>query len=66
MVEPGVEAGPFVAVAVNDTLTLDFDDRGAFEPHHYGFRVDGGTLEAAPDGAGLFVVRARLPREVAA
>ena len=26
----------------------------------------GGTLEAAPDGAGLFVVRARLPREVAA
>ena len=25
----------------------------------------GGTLEAAPDGAGLFVVRATLPREVA-
>ncbi|ABA20521.1 Glyoxalase/bleomycin resistance protein/dioxygenase [Trichormus variabilis ATCC 29413] len=31
--------GHFAAVRVNDTLTLDFDDRGTFESHHYAFQV---------------------------
>jgi catechol 2,3-dioxygenase-like lactoylglutathione lyase family enzyme len=39
--------GPFVAVRVNDTLTLDFDDRWpSFEPHHYAFRVAEGDFDA--------------------
>jgi catechol 2,3-dioxygenase-like lactoylglutathione lyase family enzyme len=29
----------FAVVRVNDTLTLDFDDREVFEPHHYAFHV---------------------------
>ena len=33
-------AGHFAPVQVNDTLTLDFDDREGFESHHYAFHVD--------------------------
>jgi len=29
----------FAPVQVNDGLTLDFDERGQFEPHHYAFMV---------------------------
>lgn len=37
---------PFAPVRVNDTLTLDFDDRWPrFEPHHYAFRVDATAFE---------------------
>jgi len=40
-------AGPFIAVRVNDTLTLDFDDRWPrFEPHHYAFRVSAADFDA--------------------
>jgi catechol 2,3-dioxygenase-like lactoylglutathione lyase family enzyme len=39
--------GPFAAVRVNDTLTLDFDDDdGGFEPHHYAFLVDDAEFDA--------------------
>lgn len=31
--------GHFAPVRVNETLTLDFDDRDRFEPHHYAFHV---------------------------
>ena len=40
-------SGPFAPVRVNDTLTLDFDDRWpTFEPHHYAFRVSGAQFDA--------------------
>ena len=29
----------FVVVRVNDTLSLDFDERAKFESHHYAFKV---------------------------
>ena len=29
--------GPFAPVKVNDTLTMDFDDRGEVHWHHYAF-----------------------------
>ena len=32
-------AGHFAPVVVNDTLTMDFDNREGFEGHHYAFRV---------------------------
>jgi catechol 2,3-dioxygenase-like lactoylglutathione lyase family enzyme len=32
--------GHFAPLQVNTTLTLDFDDRASFEPHHYAFHVD--------------------------
>ena len=32
-------AGHFAPVQVNDTLTLDFDNREQFESHHYAFQV---------------------------
>ncbi len=32
-------AGHFAPVKVNNTLTLDFDDREGFQPHHYAFHV---------------------------
>ena len=39
--------GPFAPVRVNDTLTLDFDDRWpSFEPHHYAFRVSNDAFDA--------------------
>ena len=31
--------GHFAPVQVNDTLTLDFDNSGSFESHHYAFHV---------------------------
>jgi catechol 2,3-dioxygenase-like lactoylglutathione lyase family enzyme len=31
--------GHFAPVQVNDTLTLDFDNRDQFESHHYAFHV---------------------------
>jgi catechol 2,3-dioxygenase-like lactoylglutathione lyase family enzyme len=31
--------GHFAPVRVNDTLTLDFDNRERFESHHYAFHV---------------------------
>jgi catechol 2,3-dioxygenase-like lactoylglutathione lyase family enzyme len=33
------EFAHFIVVKVNDTLSLDFDDREKFEPHHYAFKV---------------------------
>ena len=36
----------FAPVRVNEQLTLDFDERGAFDMHHYAFKVD----EAEFDG----------------
>jgi len=42
-VEP---AGHFAAVRVNDTLTLDFDERKSFESHHYAFHVSDEEFDA--------------------
>jgi len=39
-------AGHFAPVKVNDTLTLDFDDRDRFEPHHYAFHVSEEEFDA--------------------
>ena len=40
-------SGHFAPVRVNDSLTLDFDDRWpTFEPHHYAFRVSGEVFDA--------------------
>ncbi len=38
--------GPFAAVRVNDTLTLDFADREKFESHHYAFHVSDDEFDA--------------------
>jgi catechol 2,3-dioxygenase-like lactoylglutathione lyase family enzyme len=35
----------FAPVQVNDGLTLDFDERGQFEPHHYAFMVSEGEFD---------------------
>jgi catechol 2,3-dioxygenase-like lactoylglutathione lyase family enzyme len=39
----GLEVGPpfghFAPVRVNETLTLDFDERPTFDRHHYAFHV---------------------------
>ena len=32
-------AGHFAPVRINETLTLDFDNRDKFESHHYAFHV---------------------------
>lgn len=41
------EVGPFAAVRVNDSLTLDFgDDDGGFDSHHYAFLVDDAEFDA--------------------
>ena len=48
--------GHFAPVRVNETLTLDFDDREAFESHHYAFHVSDGefdTIFARVKEAGL-------------
>jgi catechol 2,3-dioxygenase-like lactoylglutathione lyase family enzyme len=42
----GEQAGPFLPVAVNEELTLDFDDRGPVATGHYGFLVDDATFDA--------------------
>ena len=38
--------GHFAPVRVNDTLTLDFDNRERFEVHHYAFHVGDEEFEA--------------------
>ena len=40
------EMGHFAAVAVNATLTLDFDNRKTFESHHYAFHVGDEEFDA--------------------
>lgn len=44
--EVGARSGPFTPVAVNADLTLDFDQRGAVVPAHFGFLVDDDTFDA--------------------
>lgn len=39
-------AGHFAPVQVNDTLTLDFDNRQDFESHHYAFHVGDDEFDA--------------------
>ena len=39
-------AGHFAPVRVNDTLTLDFDNRDDFESHHYAFHVSDEEFDA--------------------
>ena len=39
-------AGHFAPVAVNHTLTLDFDNREQFESHHYAFHVNEEEFDA--------------------
>jgi catechol 2,3-dioxygenase-like lactoylglutathione lyase family enzyme len=42
-------AGPvshFAPVKINDALTLDFDERSQFEPHHYAFKVSDPEFDA--------------------
>lgn len=36
----------FAPVQVNDELTLDFDERGQFESHHYAFKVGDPEFDA--------------------
>jgi catechol 2,3-dioxygenase-like lactoylglutathione lyase family enzyme len=38
--------GHFAPVRVNDTLTMDFDERGGYEPHHYAFHVSDEEFDA--------------------
>lgn len=38
--------GHFAPVRVNDTLTLDFDDRRPVESHHYAFHVSDEEFDA--------------------
>ncbi len=42
-------AGHFAPVQVNDTLTLDFDNRDQFESHHYAFHVNDQDFDAIFD-----------------
>lgn len=39
-------AGHFAPVRVNDTLTMDFDNRDVVESHHYAFKVDDEQFDA--------------------
>ncbi|HTE84941.1 MAG TPA: VOC family protein [Dehalococcoidia bacterium] len=39
-------AGHFAPVRINDTLTLDFDNREQFDWHHYAFKVSDEQLDA--------------------
>ena len=39
-------AGHFAPVQVNETLTLDFDNRDEFESHHYAFHVSDEEFDA--------------------
>src|SRR5260370_7068843 len=36
----------FAPVQVNEALTLDFDERGAFDMHHYAFKVADAEFDA--------------------
>ena len=38
--------GHFAPVPVNETLTLDFDNRPSFESHHYAFHVSDDEFDA--------------------
>jgi catechol 2,3-dioxygenase-like lactoylglutathione lyase family enzyme len=38
--------GHFAPVRINETLTLDFDERGDFESHHYAFKVSEEEFDA--------------------
>jgi catechol 2,3-dioxygenase-like lactoylglutathione lyase family enzyme len=40
------EMGHFAVVRINDTLTLDFDNRDNFESHHYAFHVSDEEFDA--------------------
>jgi catechol 2,3-dioxygenase-like lactoylglutathione lyase family enzyme len=42
----GRSLGEFIAVYVNDSLTLDFAERDGFEGHHVCFHVDDAGFEA--------------------
>ena len=39
----------FAPVRVNEQLTLDFDERGDFKPHHYAFKVGDAEFDAIFD-----------------
>jgi len=39
----------FALVRVNEQLTLDFDERGDFKPHHYAFKVGDAEFDAIFD-----------------
>ncbi len=39
-------AGHFAPVRINETLTLDFDNRDHFEMHHYAFHVSDAEFDA--------------------
>ena len=39
----------FAPVRVNESLTLDFDERGDFEHHHYAFRISAAEFDAIFD-----------------
>ena len=39
-------AGHFAPVRVNDTFTLDFDNRDEFQSHHYAFHVSDEDFDA--------------------
>ena len=41
--------GHFAPVAINDTLTLDFDNSDRFESHHYAFLVSDEEFDAVFD-----------------
>ena len=41
--------GHFAPVRVNDSLTMDFDNRDGFESHHYAFKVSEEEFEAIFD-----------------
>lgn len=43
---PVAEAGHFMAVRVNDTLTLDYDNSDHFTSNHYAFRVSEEEFDA--------------------
>src|SRR5918911_821467 len=36
----------FAPVKVNESLTLDFDERGDFESHHYAFKISEAEFDA--------------------
>src|SRR5262245_3935230 len=44
--EYGGPAGHFAPVRINESLTLDWDDRDEFEGHHYAFMVTESDFDA--------------------
>jgi catechol 2,3-dioxygenase-like lactoylglutathione lyase family enzyme len=44
--EPAGSMGHFAPVRINDSLTLDFDDRDDFDWHHYAFQVSEEDFDA--------------------